>query len=78
MELLNSQGGVYIDRKNFRTFTTGKFAKRFEVKKDTLLYYDKIGLFKPAGKSENGYRYYTIPQFDIFWVIQSLRELNFL
>ncbi len=50
MELLNSQGGVYIDRKNFRTFTTGKFAKRFEVKKDTLLYYDKIGLFKPAGK----------------------------
>lgn len=69
--------GIYIDRKNFRTFTTGEFAKRFGVKKDTLLYYDKIDLFKPAGKSENGYRYYTIPQFDIFWVIQSLRELNF-
>ncbi|WP_341480351.1 MerR family transcriptional regulator [Clostridium botulinum] len=69
--------GIYIDRKNFRTFTTGEFAKRFGVKKDTLFYYDKIGLFKPAGISDNGYRYYTIPQFDIFWVIQSLRDLNF-
>ncbi|MBY6953236.1 MerR family DNA-binding transcriptional regulator [Clostridium botulinum] len=68
---------MYIDRKNFRTFTTGEFAKRFGVKKDTLFYYDKIGLFKPAGISDNGYRYYTIPQFDIFWVIQSLRDLNF-
>ncbi|WP_434301855.1 MerR family transcriptional regulator [Clostridium botulinum] len=69
--------GIYIDRKNFRTFTTGEFAKRFGVKKDTLFYYDRIGLFKPAGISDNGYRYYTIPQFDIFWVIQSLRDLNF-
>ncbi|EQB9790857.1 MerR family transcriptional regulator [Clostridium botulinum] len=69
--------GIYIDRKNFRTFTTGEFAKRFGVKKDTLFYYDKIGLFKPAGISDNGYRYYTIPQSDIFWVIQSLRDLNF-
>ncbi|WP_434291752.1 MerR family transcriptional regulator [Clostridium botulinum] len=69
--------GIYIDRKNFRTFTTGEFAKRFGVKKDTLFYYDKIGLFKPAGISDNGYRYYTIPQFDIFWVIQSLRDLKF-
>ncbi|MBO0545652.1 MerR family DNA-binding transcriptional regulator [Clostridium botulinum] len=66
-----------MDRKNFRTFTTGEFAKRFGVKKDTLFYYDKIGLFKPAGISDNGYRYYTIPQSDIFWVIQSLRDLNF-
>ncbi|NFH64011.1 MerR family DNA-binding transcriptional regulator [Clostridium botulinum] len=66
-----------MDRKNFRTFTTGEFAKRFGVKKDTLFYYDKIGLFKPAGISDNGYRYYTIPQFDIFWVIQSLRDLDF-
>lgn len=48
-----------------------------ELKKDTLFYYDKIGLFKPAGISDNGYRYYTIPQSDIFWVIQSLRDLNF-
>ncbi|MBI6873455.1 MerR family transcriptional regulator [Clostridium aciditolerans] len=77
MELVNSQeGGIFI-RKNLKTFTTGEFAKRFGVKKDTLFYYDKIGLFKPAGVNDNGYRYYTIPQLDIFWIIQSLRELNF-
>lgn len=69
--------GIYIYRKNFRIFTTGEFAKRFGVKKDTLFYYDKIGLFKPAGISDNKYWYYTISQLDIFWVIQSLRELNF-
>ncbi|MCY7707070.1 MerR family transcriptional regulator, partial [Bacillus safensis] len=32
-----------------KTFFTGEFAKLFDVKKDTLLYYDKIDLFKPAG-----------------------------
>ena len=56
-----------------KTFTTGEFAKEFGIKKDTLFYYDKIGLFKPAGIYENGYRFYTLDQFDTFWAIQSLR-----
>ena len=62
---------------DIKTFTTGEFAKRFGIKKDTLFYYDKIGLFQPAGINENGYRYYTVPQLDIFWMLQSLKELNF-
>lgn len=65
-----------MDRKHVKTFTTGEFAQRFGIKKDTLFYYDKIGLFHPAGVHENGYRYYTMPQLDAFWTIQSLRELN--
>ncbi|WP_278320994.1 MerR family transcriptional regulator [Clostridium tetanomorphum] len=64
-------------RENSKAFTTGEFAKIFGVKKDTLFYYDKIGLFKPAGVSENGYRYYTTSQLDVFSVIHSLRELKF-
>ncbi|WP_375545294.1 MerR family DNA-binding transcriptional regulator [Niallia taxi] len=32
-----------------KTFSTGEFSKLLEVNKDTLLYYDKIDLFKPAG-----------------------------
>ncbi|GLF91586.1 MerR family transcriptional regulator [Bacillus safensis] len=60
-----------------KTFFTGEFAKLFDVKKDTLLYYDKIGLFKPAGVHENGYRYYTLEQFDHFIAIQSLRAVQF-
>lgn len=62
---------------NIKTFTTGEFAQRFGVKKDTLFYYDRIGLFHPAGVNDNGYRYYTVPQLDIFWMLQSLKELNF-
>ncbi|MFP3417818.1 MULTISPECIES: MerR family transcriptional regulator [Bacillus] len=60
-----------------KTFFTGEFAKLFDVKKDTLLYYDKIDLFKPAGVHENGYRYYTLEQFDQFIAIQSLRAVQF-
>ncbi|MEB2272108.1 MerR family transcriptional regulator [Bacillus safensis] len=60
-----------------KTFFTGEFAKLFDVKKDTLLYYDKIDLFKLAGIHENGYRYYTLEQFDHFIAIQSLRAVQF-
>lgn len=66
-----------MSKDNIKTFTTGEFAKRFGIKKDTLFYYDRIGLFHPAIVSEKGYRYYTYEQLDIFWMIQSLRELNF-
>lgn len=61
---------------NKKTFSTGEFAKLLEINKDTLLYYDKIDLFKPAGTFDNGYRYYTFDQFDHFIAIQSLRAVN--
>lgn len=48
-----------------KTFSTGEFAKLLEINKDTLLYYDKIDLFKPAGTHPNGYRYYTFEQFEL-------------
>ena len=59
-----------------KTFSTGEFAKLLEVNKDTLLYYDKIDLFKPAGTFDNGYRYYTFDQFNQFEAIQSLRAVE--
>ena len=58
------------------TFSTGEFANYFGIKKDTLLYYDKIDLFKPAGLYSNGYRYYTLEQVDTFLAIQALRYVN--
>ncbi|UKS66080.1 MerR family transcriptional regulator [Rossellomorea marisflavi] len=65
-----------MKKKNNKTFSTGEFAKLLEVNKDTLLYYDKIDLFKPAGIHDNGYRYYTFEQFDHFMAIQSLRTVE--
>ena len=42
------------------------------ISRQTLIYYDKIGLFKPHHIDENGYRYYSVYQ------IPYLREICFL
>lgn len=57
-------------------FTTGKFAKICNVEKHVLFHYDQIGLFQPAVLGENGYRYYSIHQYDTFIVIRTLKNLG--
>lgn len=57
-------------------FNTGEFAKLCNVKKQTLFHYDDIGLFSPEIKDENGYRYYSVQQFEVFNVILILKEIN--
>lgn len=42
-----------------RLFSIGQFARLHEVNKKTLMWYDEIGLLKPAVTKPNGYRYYT-------------------
>lgn len=39
--------------------TITEFARRFELSRSTLLYYDRIGLLKPSGHSASGYRLYS-------------------
>jgi DNA-binding transcriptional MerR regulator len=56
--------------------TTGEFAKLCRVNKRTLFHYDDIGLFRPAVTDENGYRYYSYRQFEVFLIISMLKELN--
>lgn len=56
--------------------STGEFAKIAGVTKHTLFYYDEIGLFSPEIKGANGYRYYSVPQLEVFEVIHTLRELR--
>lgn len=57
-------------------FTTGQFAKIHKINKKTLHYYDEIGLFSPAYKGENGYRYYTYQQSFELEFILALREID--
>lgn len=57
-------------------FTSGQFAKLHGVNKRTLHYYDEIGLFSPAQKGENGYRYYTYLQSPTLEMILTWRELG--
>ena len=42
--------------------TTGEFARRMGVTKNTLFHYDYIGLFSPEIVDTNEYRYYSIYQ----------------
>lgn len=57
-------------------FTTGEFAKLFDIKKQTLFHYDDIGVFSPEIKGENGYRYYSFGQIEVFNVITILKDLE--
>lgn len=59
-----------------RRLTAGQFAALMGINKRTLLYYDNIGLFSPAAKGENGYRYYTLRQLPALEMLLTLRELD--
>lgn len=39
--------------------TVGKLARRFGLSRSTLLYYDRIGVLRPSGRTGGGYRIYT-------------------
>lgn len=65
-----------MDKKNGKYLTTGEFAKLCKVNKQTLFYYDQIGLLSPILKNEKGYRYYSIHQIELFFVIDLLKDLE--
>ena len=65
-----------MDRTHRDRFTTGEFAALCGVTRHTLFHYDSLGIFSPALKGENGYRYYSAAQLDVFHVIAALRELD--
>ncbi|MGL5380552.1 MerR family transcriptional regulator [Clostridium sp.] len=56
--------------------TTGEFAKIVRTTKNTLFYYDSIGIFSPEITDENNYRYYSVFQVEPFFVISTLKELG--
>lgn len=48
------------------------FSKISDVSRKALIYYDRIGLFKPEYVKENGYRYYSHHQIETITVINTL------
>lgn len=59
-----------------RFLKTGEFAAFCNTTKDTLFYYDDIGLLKPLRTASNGYRYYSLNQIYMFDLITTLKELG--
>lgn len=65
-----------MPQENTALFTIGQFAALHGINKKTLMWYDTIGLFRPAVVKENGYRCYTHRQSSTLECILMLRELN--
>lgn len=60
-----------------KLFTIGQFAALHGINKKTLMWYDEIGLFRPAAiNPENGYRYYDYHQSPVLETILLLRAGN--
>ena len=60
-----------------KLLTIGQFAAMHGINKKTLMWYDEIGLFKPAAiNPQNGYRCYNYHQSPILETILLLRELD--
>ena len=64
------------EKENVSRLRAADFARICGTNKRTLHHYDQIGLFAPALRGENGYRYYSQEQYDVFMVIAALKELG--
>src|SRR5512136_872555 len=42
-----------------KTYSISKLARACGLSRSTLLYYDRLGLLRPSGRTGSGYRYYT-------------------
>ena len=61
-----------MESKEFYTIT--EFAEMFNLTRQTLIHYDKIGLFKPARINQSGYRIYTREQKPKMIEIMQLKD----
>lgn len=55
----------------------GKFAERTGVSIHTIRHYDEVGLLRPSGRSEGGFRLYTEEDLERFLVIRRMKPLGF-
>lgn len=59
-------------------FSIGEVSKYQNISKQTLIFYDKIGLFKPYYiNPNNGYRYYSAEQLDYLDTILIMKTIGF-
>ena len=54
--------------------SVGRLARKFGLSRTTLLYYDRIGLLRPAARSESGYRVYGEAEVERLRMICSYRS----
>ncbi len=60
-----------------RAMKIGEVAQRSELSLRTLRHYDEVGLLRPSGRSEGGFRLYTEVDLDKLLVIRRMKPLGF-
>ena len=66
-----------MSKEKSKLFTIGQFAAIYGINKKTLMWYDEVGLFKPAAiNEENGYRCYSYYQSTELETILLLRDMK--
>ena len=55
----------------------GQVAIRTELSLRTLRHYDEVGLVRPSGRSEGGFRLYTEPDVEKLFLIRRMKPLGF-
>jgi len=63
-----------MDIKDFLTIS--EFSEWTGIPRSTLIYYDNVGLFQPAYRGENNYRYYTYLQTITVNLINTLKNIG--
>lgn len=59
-------------------FSIGELSRQQNISRQTLIFYDKIGLFCPAYTDpSNGYRYYSASQLDYLDTICIMKKIGF-
>src|SRR3954468_4715218 len=59
------------------TMHIGELATRSQMSLRTIRHYDEVGLLKPSGRTEGGFRLYTERDFTRLLLIRRMKPLGF-
>jgi MerR family transcriptional regulator, copper efflux regulator len=59
------------------TMHIGELAERTGLSLRTIRHYDEIGLLKPSGRTDGGFRLYTEPDLERLLLIRRMKPLGF-
>ena len=65
------------DSATVRAMQIGEIAQRTGLSLRTLRHYDEVGLLRPSGRSDGGYRLYTHEDLERLLVIRRMKPLGF-
>ena len=67
---------IFMEEKIYKELSISQFAKFCGTTRQTLQYYDKVGILRPALIGEQGYRYYEHMQTYDFRLINALKNIG--